>query len=157
MRRTILAAATVALLGGSMAGAALAATHDPTGLWLTKNERAVIRISRCDAGLCGRVHWIVDGGMKYDSKNPDPSKRDRPMCGLKILWGLEQQADDPNAWEDGTVYKANSGDKFGLDLEMKGPDKLKLRGYVGISLLGKTQVWTRVSADQYPRCEPPKG
>jgi uncharacterized protein (DUF2147 family) len=156
MRRTVLAVALV-IAGGAAAPVAAETTHDPTGLWLTENERSVIRIERCEAGLCGRIHWIVDGGMQYDSKNPDPSKRDRPMCGLKILWGVEQQADAPNAWEDGTVYKANSGDKFGLDLTMKGPDKLKLRGYVGFSLLGKSQVWTRVTREQYPRCEPPEG
>jgi uncharacterized protein (DUF2147 family) len=149
--------AVAAVLGGLMATGTMAATtYDPTGLWLTANERAVIRIARCEAGLCGRIHWIVDGGMQYDSENPDPAKRDRPMCGLRILWGVEQQTDEPNAWENGTVYKADSGDEFGLDLKMKGPDKLKLRGYVGISLLGKSQVWTRVTREQYPRCEPPE-
>jgi len=159
MPRTVLALTAAGVLGGlataTARAPAAAETYDPTGLWLTANERSVIRITRCDAGLCGRVHWIVDGGMRYDTENPDPSKRDRPMCGLKILWGVAQQADEPNAWEGGTVYKADSGDEFGLDLTMKGPDTLKLRGYVGVSLLGKTRTWTRVTRAAYPRCEPP--
>lgn len=147
-----------ALLAGGLAAASPAAaeTYDPEGLWLTENERSAIRIARCESGLCGRVAWIVDDGMRRDSKHPKKDERGRPLCQLKILWGLEQEADDPNSWTGGTVYKADSGEKFGLDLTMKGPDTLKVRGYVGISLFGKTQIWTRVSPAKYPPCGRPQ-
>lgn len=132
-----------------------AETHDPTGLWLTGNERSAIRVQQCDAGLCGRVAWIIEGGMQYDSENPDPAKQDRPLCGLEILWGVAQQTDDPNAWENGKVYKADTGETFDLDLTMKGPDTMKVRGYRGLSLFGKSQIWHRVTRDTHPQCQPP--
>jgi len=156
MRQIWIAALAAGLVLATPAGSRASQGIDPTGLWLTENERSAIRISRCAQGLCGRVAWIVDGGMQYDRKNPDEAKRDRPMCGLKILWGVEQQADDPNAWEDGTVYKADEGETFGVDLTLKDKDTMTVRGYVGIALLGRSQTWTRVSPEQYPPCEPPE-
>ena len=129
---------------------------DPTGLWLAENERSAIRVTRCPDGLCGAVAWIIEGGMQLDRKNPDPDKRARPICGLRILWGVEQQDDDPADWEDGTVYKADEGETYDVDLTVQGPDRMKVRGYVGLSLFGKSQVWTRVSSKDYPPCTPPE-
>ncbi len=156
MRHARTTALLAALTAGASGAAGAAQGIDPTGLWLTENERAAIRITRCDQGLCGRVAWIVDDGMRRDRKHPDAAKRDRPMCGLKILWGVEQQADDPNSWEDGTVYKADEGQTYGVELTLEDRDTLTVRGYVGISLLGKSQTWTRVSPEQYPPCDPPE-
>ena len=155
MRGAALALGLAGFTAVSAPPAGAAEAIDPTGLWLTENARSAIRIRHCEQGLCGRVAWIIDGGMQYDRKNPDTRKRDRPMCGLKVLWGVEQQADDPNAWEGGTVYKADEGERYNLDLTLEDANTMTVRGYVGISLLGKSQTWTRVSPEQYPPCEPP--
>ncbi|MFP4313890.1 MAG: DUF2147 domain-containing protein [Alphaproteobacteria bacterium] len=120
------------------------------GLWLTQNERSVIKIESCMQGLCGTVHWITQGGMQRDSKNPDASKSDKPMCGLPILWGFEQ--DSETKWEDGTIYKADEGKTYSSKLELLDENTLKVRGYVGFSFLGETQQWTRVSEENYPSC-----
>lgn len=152
-RRLVGFAALAAVTLGGIGGATGA--PDPTGLWLTENERSAIRVRECGDRLCGEIAWIIDGGMQYDTENPDESLRDRPMCGLKILWGLQQDADDPREWEDGKVYKADDGDTYGAELTVKGPDELKVRGFVGFSLFGKSQVWTRVSEADYPPCEAP--
>jgi len=156
MRKGIAAWAALVTIGAGLPAGAQAAP-DPTGLWLTENERSAIRVERCGDRLCGRVAWIIEGGMQYDSENPDESLRDRPMCGLEILRGLEQDPDDPEDWEDGEVYKADEGDTYDADLTVKGPDRLKVRGYVGISLFGKSQIWRRVSEADYPPCTPPEG
>ncbi len=121
------------------------------GLWLTQNQRSIIALAECDQGLCGNVFWIIKDGMQTDSANPDESKRSRPMCGLPILWGFEKDGD--HAWENGTIYKADEGDLYDADLALQEDGTLKVRGYMGISLLGKTQVWTRVSAKDYPSCK----
>lgn len=121
------------------------------GLWLTQNERSVIEIIACEQGLCGYVHWIIDGGMMHDAKNPEDAKRGRPMCGLPILWGFEKESE--MAWDDGYIYKADDGDIYDAEMELIEPDKLKVRGYLGFALFGKSQVWHRVQAKKFPRCK----
>jgi len=121
------------------------------GYWLTENKRSVIKVTECDQGWCGYIHWIIEGGMQSDAKNPDETKRDRPMCGLPILWGFTQ--DSANAWEGGKIYKADDGDIYNANMELQSDGTLKVRGYVGISLLGKSQIWTRVQENNYPACE----
>lgn len=119
------------------------------GYWLTENERAVIHTFECDQGLCGNIHWIIEGGMQYDVKNVDEAKRSTPMCGLQILWGFEKDGSD---WDNGNIYKADDGDIYSANITLKDENTLSLRGYIGIPLFGKSQKWTRVSADNYASC-----
>ena len=127
---------------------------DPAeGLWLTENERAVIEVQECDRGLCGAVYWIIEGGMQYDEHNPDESKRTTPMCSLEILYGFKQKKS--GEWSGGKIYKADEGDTYNANVRVENMDTLKLRGYVGVPLLGKTQSWKRVDGADYPQCQPP--
>ena len=131
--------------------AAYAGTPDPaTGLWLTQNERSVIEVKPCDQGLCGHVYWIIEDGMQTDSNNPDETKRATPMCGLPILWGFKKE--QAGVWENGNIYKADDGDLYSADIEFQDDGTLKVRGYLGVSWLGKTQIWNRVSAADYKQC-----
>jgi len=123
------------------------------GYWLTENKRSVIHIEKCYDSLCGNIHWIIEGGMQYDEKNPDPSARKTPMCDLKLLWGF---IPDGNNWKDGKIYKADDGDVYNAKITILDENTLKLRGYVGIPLFGKTQKWKRVSPDDYTKCAMPK-
>lgn len=130
---------------------AQAQTTDPaTGLWLTQNERSVIKVEECDKGLCGNVYWIIEGGMQKDANNPEESKRDTPMCGLPILWGFDKEAS--GVWENGNIYKADDGDLYSADLEIQEDGTLKVRGYLGFSWLGKTQIWTRAEVKDFKKC-----
>lgn len=142
------------LLTVFFASYALAAeAPNPTGLWLTENKRSVIEIDKCGTSICGKIHWIIKDGMKTDSKNPDESKRATPMCGLPILWGFAQNTKNAKVWESGKIYKADEGDIYNATVSVIDANKLYLRGYVGIPLLGKTQYWTRVSNKNYPNCK----
>lgn len=138
------------------AGNAQSQTFDPAGLWLTENKRSVVELAPCGDALCGKIAWIIEGGMQFDEKNPDEAKRSNPMCGLSIVSGLSQGRSDPNSWHNGKIYKADDGDTYDARLTMKGPDTLEVRGFMGVSLFGKSQTWTRVSASDYPRCKPAK-
>ncbi len=133
-----------------------AETPDPAGLWLTENKRAVVKIDHCGNSLCGKVAWIIEGGMQKDSKNPDATKRDTPMCGLPLLYGFVQNPKNAKVWESGKIYKADEGDVYNATISVTSADQLYLRGYVGIPLFGKTQYWSRVSAKDYPACKPVK-
>ncbi len=125
----------------------------PLGLWLTQNERSVVSIKECDKGLCGQIYWIIKDGMKTDSKNPNPKLRTQPLCGLEILYNFKQHQKNKKVWEDGKIYKADEGDIYNATLTALDEKTLRLRGYVGVPLFGKTQLWTRVSEKDYPRCK----
>lgn len=128
----------------------------PTGLWLTENQRSVIELYQCKEGqplLCGRIAWIIDGGMQFDTKNPDASKHTQPLCGMTILSGLKM--DGPTYWSGGKVYKADEGDTYDASMTILSDNMVEMRGFMGISMLGKTQTWKRVSARDYPRCKAP--
>lgn len=133
--------------------AAQAAAPDPTGYWLTENKRSVIKVDKCGDSICGQIHWIIEGGMKQDSKNPEADLRTRPMCGLKLLWDFKNNPKNLKVWESGKIYKADEGSTYTATVSVISNKELYVRGYIGIPLLGKSQTWTRVSARDYPACK----
>jgi uncharacterized protein (DUF2147 family) len=78
-----------------------------------------------------------------DVNNPDESKRDRTVKGILLLKGLDYDPDDQQ-WEDGTIYDPESGKTYDCYVELESKDKLKVRGYIGVSMIGRTQYWTRI-------------
>lgn len=144
---------SASLLIASIQMASAATTPDPAGLWLTENKRAAVKIERCGDSICGSLAWIIEGGMTTDSKNPDKSLRDKPLCGMKILYGFKNNPKNTKVWESGNIYKADEGDVYNATVSVISDTTLRLRGYVGMPLFGKTQDWTRVSAKDYPACK----
>lgn len=117
----------------------------PVGLW--KTEDAEIEIFEVDGTLSGKIaalnkEYTSDGIEKTDISNPDPAKRSRPLIGLVFMTGFIPEGS--GKWDHGTVYDPKSGNTYSSFLEYSGGDTLKLRGYIGISLLGRTAVWTKV-------------
>ncbi|MDY0335364.1 MAG: DUF2147 domain-containing protein, partial [Bacteroidales bacterium] len=76
--------------------------------------------------------------------NPDTTLQKRPLMGLQLLSGFVFDGDDE--WESGKIYDPKSGKTYSCYMEFtdKSKNKLKVRGYIGISLLGRTTYWTRV-------------
>jgi uncharacterized protein (DUF2147 family) len=155
MRKLVLVTALLISSAAAMSAQAQQQIKAPTGLWLTENERSVIDLHQCPGTkeLCGKIHWIIKDGMQFDTKNPDASKHTRPLCGLTILSGLKM--DNEGNWQGGKVYKADEGDTYDAKMTVLSPDKVEMRGFMGVSLFGKTQTWKRVSAVDYPRCKKP--
>lgn len=118
------------------------------GEWTTENRDARVNIFRATNGkYYGQIVWLdepneADGRPKLDTENPDPAQRTKPILGLQILRGFEFDADDTE-WTGGRVYDPESGNDYSGYLALEGPNRLKLRGYVGISWLGRTSYWTR--------------
>lgn len=145
----------VMLFPATVSATEIPAYYEPEGLWLTENERSVVKVERCQnsRALCGYIHWIIDGGMQYDTKNPVEKLRGQPMCDLQILQNFQESRQTQNEWIDGKIYKADDGDIYNATLTVLGDNKMEIRGYVGIPLLGKSQTWTRVDAKDYPKCK----
>jgi len=77
-------------------------------------------------------------------ENPDEELQKRPIMGLELLSNFEFDGDDE--WEDGDIYDPKSGKTYSCYMEFtdKTKNELKVRGYIGVSLLGRTTYWTRV-------------
>jgi uncharacterized protein (DUF2147 family) len=137
----------VACVLGS-AGAALAQGASPVGLWMTEGGKSHVHISQCGALLCGKIVWLREpnqpsGQPKVDAKNPDQAKRTQRIIGLQMLWNFAKSS-DPNEWESGRIYNPEDGETYKATMTLRPDGKLQVRGYVGISLLGKSQYWERV-------------
>jgi uncharacterized protein (DUF2147 family)/surface polysaccharide O-acyltransferase-like enzyme len=127
-----------------------ASANTPTGLWYAEGGAAQVAIEPCGEQLCGRVTWLrspfdENGCDLQDHNNPDPSLRNRRIEGMEILSGLRRGAGD--TWEGGSIYDPSSGSTYSCALGLDGPDRLRLRGYIGIRLLGRTTTWIRVGSE----------
>ena len=78
-----------------------------------------------------------------DNNNPDKTKINNPVIGLLILTGFKFNGDDK--WEGGKIYDPESGKTYSSNLTLQDKNTLKVRGYVGISLFGRTEVWSRTN------------
>ena len=117
------------------------------GTWLTAgDDNAKIEIFESNSKYYGKIVWlknpIRDGIKALDVNNPDESKRKNPILGLQIISGFEYNAED-NIWEEGKIYDPQSGKTYSCNIRKEG-NKLKVRGYIGFSLLGRTEIWTKV-------------
>ena len=122
----------------------------PIGLWYAEGGAAKVAIEPCDETLCGRVVWLrspldEEGCDLRDRHNPDPTLRDRKVEGLEVLRGLTQRSD--GTWVNGRIYDPASGSTYTCQLTLDGADRARLRGYIGIPLIGRTTTWTRVGAE----------
>ncbi len=117
-----------------------------TGFWLNEEKDARIQVYRNGDKFNGKIVWIAnqfeaDGKTpRKDNKNTDPSLRSRGILNLVILTGFEY---DDGEWEDGKIYDPKSGKTYSSKMKLKG-NTLEIRGYVGVSMFGRTTVWTRV-------------
>lgn len=137
----------------------LAATNvsgaDPNnilGPWKTDGGDSLLEFTRCGENICGKIVWLkqpnyIDskdgpvGKTKVDRKNPDPAMRNRPILGLQVMKGLSAKGN--KRWEKGTCYDPETGKSYKCKMQLVSPNKLKLRGYIGVSLIGRNFVLTR--------------
>ncbi len=140
--RTLAAAATVLVI---TALAAAADNLSPLGVWLgvsDDGEKGHVQIHECGRKLCGKLVWNTQPDAN-DINNPDEALRSRRVIGLTILWDLEP--DGENFWDYGRLYDPTTGKTWRCNIRvLPGGDRLRIRGYLGISLLGQSRIWTRV-------------
>jgi uncharacterized protein (DUF2147 family)/fucose 4-O-acetylase-like acetyltransferase len=125
----------------------------PLGRWYAEGGAAQVEIHPCDDQLCGRVVWLRSPWDEFgcelrDRYNPDATLRGRAVLGLDILSGLAKSPSEDGVWRGGAIYDPSSGRTYSCQAELDGPDRLELRGYFGIPLLGRTTRWFRVGAEE---------
>ena len=132
------------------------------GLWKTEPDAhgySYVEIVRNGDRYDGRIVYLSKprygpneerpGKIKVDLNNPDPKLRERPVLGLEILKGFVYKG--KGKWKDGTIYDPTNGKTYKCKMWLDGKDTLKVRGYIGFSLLGRNTTWTRAPADAKER------
>lgn len=156
MRALAAAAAGILLLAGAARAQDGADLH---GRWLTESGNAQVELYRCaDAArgvVCGKVVWLKTATNPdqtpaasveevRDVKNPEEALRSRRILGLEFLHGFRPAAGEAGAYDGGKIYNAEDGETYSANIRLDGSDRLVLRGYVLMPLLGKSQTWSRV-------------
>lgn len=126
-------------------------TADPTlpvGVWRTVDDatgkpKSLVQIWEQGGALYGKVIELIHppepNPMCDKCKGAD---KDKPVIGMTVMRNLKRDGDE---WNGGTVLDPESGNTYKCYIEvLGGGKKLKVRGFIGISLLGRTQYWYRV-------------
>ena len=131
------------------ASSLVTAAGSPVGVWRsiddkTKQERSIIRITEVNGELKGVVEKI------FDQPGDDPAhlckeckgeRKDKPIIGMPILWGLKKDGD---AWAGGEIFDPKNGKIYRCKITLAEDGKsLNVRGFIGISLIGRSQTWLR--------------
>ncbi|WP_205685662.1 DUF2147 domain-containing protein [Flavipsychrobacter stenotrophus] len=117
------------------------------GLWYNEEKTAKVEIYKAtDGKFWGKIVWLKEplrnGVPKMDDKNPKDALKKVPLLGIVLLKHFK--IDDKETYNDGEIYDPKNGKTYSCKITYKG-DKLDVRGYVGISLIGRTTVWERTN------------
>ena len=132
----------VLLVGGPVA--AMSGELDVGGYWMTPDHTSVVHIRECGDGTPCGVVVAVDaerGGMTADHHNRDEDLRGRPMVGITLLHGFEN---DGTTWRSGQIYNPKDGRSYRARMELLSDDALAVSGCLGP--ICKTLVWERADA-----------
>lgn len=130
-------------------------SEDVLGEWEIAEGGSIVTMRRCgEAGAqyCGQLSWMDQntyaeddpdaGKLKTDRANSDPALAAKPLLGIDLVHGFRWDPEQ-NRWVDGKIYNPFDGKTYNCWLEMESDQKLKIRGYVGLPILGMTVFWNR--------------
>ena len=141
----------VACLLAGVSFAAAAQASSPVGVWktiddATKKEKSVVRIVDNGGVYNGRIEKLLETTMAPDAvcKECTDDRKDKPVVGLLIVRNMKQSADDKSVFEGGDILDPANGKVYKAKMKLiDNGARLEVRGFVGISLLGRTQTWIR--------------
>ena len=152
MRHAVKRAAMAGVLLAAAATAFAQGAGTPVGVWQTIDDnthqpKALVQISQGEDGaLSGKV-------VKGLNPNDKPGKlctactderKDKPILGMTIIKNMKQDGDK---WDGGNILDPENGKVYKCNMHLEdGGQKLVVRGYIGISLLGRSQTWIRQDA-----------
>lgn len=128
---------------------AFAADDSPVGLWkniddATGKPKALIRITESNGALQGKIEQLFRA--PGEDQNPkcdkcDGARKDQPIVGMEILSGLKKDGEE---YAGGEILDPNNGKVYKSKLHLTDAGKkLSVRGYIGMPMLGRSQVWVR--------------
>lgn len=118
------------------------------GVWEPSHGKAKVKIDKIGDKYYGKIVWLKipndeeTGKPKVDKNNPDEKLRSTPLRGYRILKDFSYTGKDE--WADGTIYDPENGNTYSCTIKMTDENTLDIRGYIGISALGRTDIWKRL-------------
>ena len=118
------------------------------GVWEPSNGRARVKVEKIGSKYYGKIVWLKEpndpksGLPKTDMNNPDANLRNVPLKGYRMLKDFVYQ--ENNQWSEGTIYDPLNGSTYSCTIKMTDPNTLEIRGYIGVSAFGRTDVWKRL-------------
>ncbi len=118
---------------------------DIIGNWVTEENKSIVKIFKKDNKYYGQIIWLKepndeDGNPKTDKENPNKKLRSRKLKNMVMMYDF---VFDGEKWDDGKVYDPKSGNTYSGTIKMRTKDIIDLRGYIGISIIGRTSSWIR--------------
>lgn len=146
---TVFAIAAASLAASALMAPAWADTNSPVGLWkniddVTGKPKALIRITESNGALQGQIEKLFRAPT--EDQNPkcekcEGARKDAPVIGLVIMSGLKKDGDE---YTGGEILDPDNGKVYKSKLSLgDGGKKLNVRGYIGISMFGRSQTWVR--------------
>lgn len=132
------------LIGLLLGEPIMASPTDIAGTWLSGDGDGLIEIRVDGAAIAARILGSPKPDRdrpETDTLNPDPTLRDRPLLGLNIFSGFTYDGD--GKWSGGFIYDPNSGKTYRGKLRLVDTNTIEVRGFIGISLIGRSETWTR--------------
>jgi len=131
---------------------ALAQANTPAGLWKTvddntKREKSLVRIVETNGIFSGKVEKVIDPDSPKDAlcKDCSDDRKDKPVIGLTIIRNVKASADDKSVFDGGDILDPDNGKVYKVKLKLvDNGARLDVRGYIGLPMLGRTQIWSRV-------------
>jgi uncharacterized protein (DUF2147 family) len=139
---------TILLFFSTLFSMGLAQNSDAVvGKWANASGEAHVDVSKRNNKYYGKIVWLKNpkdekGNTKYDTKNPEVSLRNKPLLGLEIL---KEFVFDGQKWTDGKIYDPKSGKVYSCNITLQDDGNLNIRGYIGISLIGRSEVWKKIN------------
>lgn len=118
------------------------------GKWKTIDDetgkaKSIVEIYK---GKDGKIHGKIAKILTPGEENKKctlctGAQKDKPMLGMVILKGLSKDGEE---WSGGTIFDPNKGKEYKCYISLEDENKLKVRGFIGFSLIGRTQYWHRI-------------
>ncbi len=121
-------------------------SQSPVGIWKNLDdadgkEKSHIEIYEQNGTLRGKVIKLLPAATITNCNACTGTNKGKSLVGMDILWDLKKSGKN---WDSGQIIDPKNGKVYDCKMELKGADKLNVRGYIGMSMFGRTQTWYRV-------------
>ncbi len=124
------------------------------GKWFVADKIALVNIYKSNNVWNGRIIWLKEpietdpkspayGKEAIDFRNPDPAKQKRLIVGIAMLENFKWNG---KKFVGGSIYDPDLGKTYRCQMAFKDKNTLKIRGYIGVPILGRTEIWKRETA-----------